>query len=85
MKDVFLCLVAFAVTLSIGAKLSQLDQSQPAPWLLENFEKLDLSMCRNYHGLDAINPGSDKSDRYAGECGFMQIPNLRAPKPLAKM
>ena len=82
MKDIFVCSLAFSVTVSMGSNLVDLTSKPPKSLLSEDFDRFDLRMCRNEAGVDAIKHKSDESDRGDGQCGVILIPNLVMPKPV---
>ena len=75
MQQTLLFFTAFSLTMFVGTSLSPARQAIAQPWLHENFDRLGLMMCRNYHGLDAKRLESQESARYAGECRFIPLPN----------
>ena len=75
MQQTLLFFTAFSLTMFVGTSLSPVRQTIAQPWLHENFDKLDLMVCRNYHGLGAKRLESQESARYAGECRFTLLPN----------
>lgn len=82
MKDIFLCSLAFSMTVSMGSNLVDLTSKPRKSLLSEDFDSFDLRMCRNDLGLDAIKLKSNESNRYFGKCGPIPIPNLVLPRPV---
>ena len=77
MQQTLLFFTAFSLTMCGSALLSPPKPIIAQPWLHENFDRLDLMVCRNYHGLDAKHPESIDPTNYAGECDFKLLPNRK--------
>ena len=82
MRSISVCALAVIVTVSMDYGFKNLNSKSLTAQTLENFDRLDLRMCRNDDGLDAIKRQSDESDRGDGQCGVILIPNLVMPKPV---
>jgi len=82
MRDIFTCWIAFSVAMALGSDLVNLTSRFHHSWLLENFNKSDLRMCRNYHRLNTLTADSGDLGHYVERCGPIPIPNLVLPKPV---
>ena len=82
MRDIFACWIAFSVAMTLGSDLVNLTSKFPQSWLLEDFAKSDLRMCRNYHRLNTIDTDPGEIGRDVGQCGPIPIPNLALARPV---
>ena len=80
MKNILICALVVIVTLSTDYSLKNLNSQSSTAQTLEDFNRLELRMCRNDDGLDAIKQQLDESARDDEQYGVILIPNLVLPE-----
>lgn len=79
MRDIFLMIFAFSITMSIGALTAPAYPTPAPPWLVDNFDRLAPTLCGDYWVWDHGPPWQSESNRSSEECGVILIPNLKLP------
>ena len=70
MKNLFICCVAFTITMSTALVLTESGKSEPIRWDSENFDRLNMEQCGNYV------PTWAKPKRF-GPCEVEEVTSVR--------